>query len=255
MMQTPYAPADSLATKVMRKLTPLRRRRMLSFDIDRPVVSFTFDDCPKSAVTHGLVPLERHGWRGTVYLASKLFGTTNHHGLHMDAHDAQAVHRSGHEIGGHSYSHIDGNLTPLAEFITDVEMNQSVLSELGLPACQTFAYPYGEVTPALKFSLERRFAGLRGITPRHMVGRVDLNQISSTPVFSGPDFTRAMEQITQLEKQPAWLTLFMHDVCDSPSEWGCTPTEMQEIISAVKNIGATVLPVAEAIDYLKGTHT
>ena len=39
-----------------------------------PMVSFTFDDLPKSAVTTGAGMLEAHGARGTFYVAGSLVG-------------------------------------------------------------------------------------------------------------------------------------------------------------------------------------
>ncbi|WP_371397554.1 polysaccharide deacetylase family protein [Fretibacter rubidus] len=251
-MHNAYAPSNRIMTKVMRRITPLRNRRDIRFTLDRPLVSFTYDDCPLSAVSHGLKPMEREGWRGTVYVASKLFGITNHHGLHMSADDAVAVARNGHEIGGHSFSHIDGNLTPIDEFMADVARNQNVLTDLGIANCSTFAYPFGEVTPALKTALSRQFIGLRGITPKAMTGRADLNQIASYPVFQGQDTTRAIAAIKASAERPAWITLFMHEVSHSPSKWGCTPPEMQAVIKAVKDVNARVLPVADAITFLKG---
>lgn len=250
-MHNAYAPADSLPTKIMRRVTPLLKQRKITFNLDRPLVSFTFDDCPLSAVTHGIVPMEREGWRGTIYIAAGLFGITNHHGLHMGADDVRAVYDNGHEIGGHSFSHIDGNLTPLPDFMDDVARNQNALTALGIEDCQTFAYPFGEVKSSMKSALQNTFTGLRGITPKPMVGKADLNQIYSTPVFSGKDFERAITQIHTLAQEPAWITLFMHDIDDTPSEWGCTPAQMQAVIDAVKSVDAMVLPVKDAITFLK----
>lgn len=251
-MHNAYAPSNSLGTKIMRRITPLRQRRDIRFTLQKPIVSFTFDDCPLSAVTQGLKPMEREGWRGTIYIACGLFGTTNHHGLHMNADDVKAASGSGHEIGGHSFSHIDGHAAGLTPFMDDVARNQAALNALDIPPCQTFAYPFGEVTPALKTALSKEFTGLRGISPRPMIGRADLNQICSTPVFHGADFDHALAQIESLREQPAWITLFMHDISDTPSSWGCTPAQMQSIIDAVKAVGADVMPVAEAIETLKG---
>ena len=251
-MDRAYAPSSDFSAKIKRRITPLQRRRDIRFSLEKPVVSFTFDDCPLSAVTHGLKPMEREGWRGTVYIASSLFGITNHHGLHMNADDVKAASRSGHEIGGHSFSHIDGNLTNLTSFLKDVTRNQATLNSLDIPPCRTFAYPFGEVTPGIKTALEKDFFGLRGIAPKPMVGRADLNQICSTPVYHGLDFDRAIAQINDLAARPAWVTLFMHDICNTPSDWGCTPAHMQSIIEAVKAVDATVLPVADAIEMLGG---
>jgi len=49
-------------------------------DLQQSIISFSFDDCPKSAITHGLPLLEAKGWRATIYVAYGLCGTTNHLG-------------------------------------------------------------------------------------------------------------------------------------------------------------------------------
>lgn len=248
-----YEPSRGLAAKISRRLTPYMARRMVKFELERPLVSFTFDDCPVSAITHGVKPLEALGWQSTVYVACGLLGTTNHHGLQISEGDVKALHASGHEIGGHTYSHTDAMLVDLPDFLSDIQKNQAVLAGMGLPASRTFAYPYGQTAPAVKLALARDFDGLRGITPGTHVSRADLNQIKSVPLFSGADIDAALDMIAALKETPAWITFFTHDISDTPSEWGCTPDDMIRVIKAVQELNANVLPVDKAIDYLKAT--
>jgi peptidoglycan/xylan/chitin deacetylase (PgdA/CDA1 family) len=70
-----------------------------------PMVSFTFDDLPKSAVTTGAEMLEAHGARGTFYVSGSLVGADAPDWVAGDAEDVVALHRGGHEIGCHTYSH------------------------------------------------------------------------------------------------------------------------------------------------------
>jgi peptidoglycan/xylan/chitin deacetylase (PgdA/CDA1 family) len=229
----------------------MQGRRILRYKLTRPLVSFTFDDCPKSAVDNGLNKLEAEGWRGTVYISSGLLGTTNHHGLQMSGEDVKAAHDRGHEIGGHGYSHIDATDTDFDLFIEDENRNRAALAGLGLPPCRTFAYPFGQTHRALKTRLAKDYDGLRGITSGPMINQADLNQIRSTPLFTGQDFTKALAQINALKHAPAWITLFTHDITNAPTAWGCTPAQMDAAIAAVKDAGADVLPIASAIDLLK----
>jgi peptidoglycan/xylan/chitin deacetylase (PgdA/CDA1 family) len=250
-LATAYQPSTSLGRRVARRLAPIQGRRILRFKLTRPLVSFTFDDCPVSAVDNGLSKLEAEGWRGTVYIASGLLGTTNHHGLQMNGDDVKSAFDRGHEIGGHSYSHIDATDTDFDTFIKDENRNLAALAALGLPACRTFAYPFGQTHRALKTRLAKDYDGLRGITSGPMINQADLNQIRSTPLFAGQDFEKAMAQIRALQHTPAWVTLFTHDITENPTQWGCTPAQMDSAINAVKEVGADVLPVADAIDFLK----
>jgi len=246
-----YIPSKSLRKRVLRRLVPFREQQLLSFKIDRPIVSFSFDDCPKSAVENGLRKLETEGWKSTVYIASKLLGITNHLGLHMDADDVESVYNAGHEIGGHSFSHFDLSEMPLDCAIKDVIKNRTVMSSLKIPRCTTFAYPYGQTTVEIKKHLSKEYEGLRGISPGPMIGKVDLNQVRSTPLFTGKPCEEAVRQIHALKGQNAWLTLFTHDVRERPSEWGCKPAEMESVIAAVKASGAEVLTLSDAIMKLR----
>ena len=246
-----YKPSTSFGKRLSRRLTPYQGRRPLKFELSRPMVSFTFDDCPKSAVDNGLAKLEAEGWRGTVYISGSLLGTTNHHGLQMSAKDVKDAHKRGHEIGGHGFSHIDAIDIEFESFVADEMRNRSTLDAMGLPPCRTFAYPFGQTNKALKMRLGSDYEGLRGITPGPMVNQLDLNQIRSTPLFRGAPFDAAMAQIKALKNTPAWLTFFTHDIQTAPTEWGCTPAQMDAVIGAVKSVGADVLPFAEALETLR----
>ncbi len=246
-----YQPNRSLPAKIKRRLVPFQARRMLPIKLKRPIVSFSFDDCPKSVIDNALKPIEVEGWQATVYIAMGLCGITNHLGLHMRADDVKAVHESGHEIGDHSFSHYDGSALPLNAFLADIDKNREALDGLGLQPSETFAYPYGGTTPALKKALESRFKGARGINSRNHKTDVDLNQIGSNRLYRGADFDRLIPQIAALAEAPGWITIFTHDVRSAPSGFGCTPAQMKTVIKAVKDCGADVMTVAGAIKYLE----
>ncbi len=248
-----YQPSKSLGKRIGRRLAPLRARRRLAFNLERPIVSFSFDDCPQSALRNGITKLDALGWKSTIYIAPSLLGTANHHGLQMNEGEVRAAHSNGHEIGGHSFSHIDLTQVNEADAMADIEKGRRALSAMGLPPCKTFAYPYGQTMAGLKTRLGAEYAGLRGIESGVMRGQADLNQIRSTPLFRGERFDALLGQIRSLGESPAWLTLFTHDITDNPTDWGCTPAQMDAVIKAVQSVGAEVLPVAAAIDNLKAS--
>lgn len=246
-----YLPSGSLRARTARRLTPLLARRMQAVNLDRPIVSFTFDDCPKSAIVTALPMLEAEGWHGTVYLACGLLDHTNHLGLHMSADDARAVHQAGHEIADHTFSHWDADAVSESDFLADIDRNIAAFEAIGLPPATTFAYPYGQATPGLKRAMSTRFKGARGIKTITHDASVDLNQIGSYPLFNGEEFERLMTALKQLAQKPGWLTIFTHDVCDTPSLWGCTPAQMQAVITAVKALNFQVMTVTDAISVLE----
>ena len=254
-MNMPYQPSTSLGAKVARRLLPFQARRELSFTIERPIVSFTFDDFPRSAIKNGANVLTRQGWKGTFYVAAGLQGLTNHHGKNFSVRDLEYLQKMGHEIAGHTFGHMDCQSLPVSEVLADIDRNQAMLKSMGIEGgSEHFAFPYGAASPALKRGLAARFKSLRGIAPGVHRGKVDLNGLKSAPIFSGDKLHQAVDLIEGLKKRPGWLTLFTHDIREDHSEWGCTPMEFSYVIKAVQDSGALVLPVGEAIKHLEANH-
>ena len=247
-----YEPSRDLKSRIYRRLTEYRAQNFLKLPVGKAIISFTFDDCPVSAIHNGVAPMEAEGWLSTVYVSCGLFNADNHLGKHMTSDDAIALHKNGHEIGEHTYSHQDAVTMGLEPFLIDVDRNQEKLANLGIPPSQTIAYPYGQTFPSLKTVMADRFAGARGISPRLHKQQVDLNQIGSVPLFSSTMDT-ALNMIDQVQKTGGWLTLFTHDIRENPSEWGCTPGQLSKTIQAVKDSGAEVLSVQDAISSIRGS--
>lgn len=251
MTSSVYAPSRNFTARVTRRLTPYFSREMLDVNLERPLVTFTFDDCPLSAIEEGAKRLEQKGWRSTIYVASGMFAVTNHHGKMASASDIQAAHQNGHEIGGHSFSHIDMSNVPVETILDEIDKNQAELVSHSIPRPRSFAFPFGETTPSLKEILGTKFEALRGIHPGMNVGRVDLNQVKSDPLFSSRNIDELITKIHSLKANPSWMTFFTHDVRERPSLWGCTPEDFTRVIDAVESVEAIVLPLIDAVDYLK----
>ncbi|NNC37977.1 MAG: polysaccharide deacetylase family protein [Hyphomonadaceae bacterium] len=248
----PYEPSKSLVAKIARRLVPFQERRDVRFKLDKPVVSFTFDDFPRSAIENGSDLLEKQGWNATFYVAAGLRDVFNHHGQQFAAEDLPALEARGHEIAGHSFGHIDLTYLSQTALIAEINRNKKALRAMGVNGpIDNFAYPFGAVSALLKKTLAGQFKTLRGITPATHVNKADLNGLKSAPVFSGAKLDHTMTLIEGLKSQPGWLTLFAHDIRDTPSEWGCTPEEFTAIIEAVKNTGALVLPIQSAIQHVE----
>ncbi len=254
-MNAPYQPSMSFSAKVSRKLLPMRARRHIRIAPNRPIVSFTFDDFPRSALYEGADMLAKHNWQATFYVAAGLAGVRNHHGQSFTDTDLKHLQTKGHEIAGHTYSHLDCGQSDEQQLLAEIEQNKSALREMGAKKpIEHFAWPYGTTNTANKTLLAKHFKSMRGVTPGVNRGRADLNCLKSTPLYSGAKLDYATNLIEGLEKRPGWLILFTHDVRETPSKWGLTPAEFLGIIDAVKTSGASVLPVGKALERVEAAH-
>lgn len=241
-----YAPKSDLVTKVRRRLSRYLAKQDVTPSLDRGLISLSFDDCPLSVVENALPLIEAKGWRATIYASMGLCGTTNHLGLHMSEDDMVAAHEAGHEVGDHTFTHIDGLQAGPAKTLADIAKNRAAFDRLGLPKAETFAYPYGEVTPALKRALASEFRLNRGIHEPDG-SRLDLNLAASGRLYSD-HFEETCDLIREAAKEKRWLILFGHDVRDAPSEFGCTPGELAKWLELIASLPLDVLPVRDALD-------
>ena len=242
----PYRPKTDIVSRLRRRSARVMACDTFTPELTRGVVSFSFDDCPASVTTNALPVLEARDWRGTIYAAMGLNGTTNHLGLHMSTADYQACARSGHEVADHTYSHLDPMRAGVGLTLADVNRNRAAFDEAGLPPATTFAFPYGEVTPALKRGLRAHFDLLRGIhSPSD--DTLDLSLAASQRLYmsSLSDVAKAIEIAA---RDRLWLILFTHDVREEPSEFGCTPEAFAEVTAMVAERDLDVLPIAEALE-------
>ncbi|MFT4251820.1 MAG: polysaccharide deacetylase, partial [Caulobacter sp.] len=83
-----YEPDRSLKGKVRRRLIRLQHRRPARVKLERPMVSFSFDDAPATACEAGARVLEARGFRGTYYFAAGLTGRDGPMGRFATGEDA-----------------------------------------------------------------------------------------------------------------------------------------------------------------------
>lgn len=216
---------------------------------ERPVVSFTFDDFPRSAASAGAQILEAHGGRGTFYACTGLSGTCNHSGELFLPEDLVRLARAGHEIGAHSDAHGDMGVADPVRSVADIRDNIERLKAMGVTqAIRSFAYPYGETDMALKFRLKSEFATARGVLPGINRRGSDLMQLRAAALAPAPAaIDRARRMISDAVSHGGWVVLFTHDVREDHSPYGVSPAALEVLVRHARDLGARILPVGEVI--------
>jgi peptidoglycan/xylan/chitin deacetylase (PgdA/CDA1 family) len=216
--------------------------------LDRPVASFTFDDFPKSAWTEGGALLERYGARGTYYTAGGACGTTDSGLRYYDAEDLQALHAGGHEVGCHTFSHQRSFQVSSPDLHADFDRNTAFVRELlGEVTLESFAFPYGAVSPRTKRLAGARFPSSRGIRAGVNAGQIELAQLKAVPLEARDWSARQVEGLVEsARRQNGWIVFFTHDISDDPSPYGATPAMLEHALESVQAAGIEILPVREA---------
>jgi peptidoglycan/xylan/chitin deacetylase (PgdA/CDA1 family) len=214
-----------------------------------PMVSFTFDDIPKSAATTGAGILEDHGAHGTFYVSGGLVGTTSPNWAVADAEDLVDLYRKGHEIGCHTFSHQRACDLDERSMAAEIARNRQYFRSLDATiATGNFAYPFGYGSFVRKRQLKTEFTSCRSIVPGVNSGTVDLQFLHALPLIDRRIDRDGIERaFDDAQNNNGWLIFYSHDVADRPSPYGCSPALMNHALEAASRRQIPVLNMAEAL--------
>lgn len=235
---------QSVRTALFARTVAMRNRRA--------IVSFTFDDFPRTAVSNGARLLERHGVRGTFYLTGSYCGRVVDDVPQFHEEDLAALAGAGHEIGCHTFTHPRVSTLSVAALNREIELNVAFLAR-HRPGTEfrTFAYPFGDFSFTATLRLQSRFAGCRSSLQGLNIETADLGRLRSVRLYDrliGPE--EVLDLIKQAVARTAWLIFYTHDVTETPSSFGCTPSLFEHAVKSAIFAGAEILPVDAAIKAL-----
>ena len=241
--------------RVQRFLSESLHRREVALRLSVPLVSFTFDDFPSTALNVGGTILERYSARGTYYAALGLMNQDSPVGRIFSGAELGEVVARGHELGCHTYAHCHSWNTAPAVFEASILENQQALVRL-LPGVefQTMSYPLCGPRPQTKRRTGTHFRCCRGGGQVFNNGRADLNNLRAVFLEQCRDrFETVKELIDQSCRANGWLVFATHDLAAQPSRFGCSPEFFERVVRYVSESGARVLPVAEACHLVEAT--
>ena len=214
-----------------------------------PLVSFTFDDFPRSALDEGGRMLRERGWAGTYFAAGSFCGRRVDGLDYFDRDDLVRAAEEGHEIGCHTFGHLRLPQAGPEEIEADLARNAGFVAEV-LPGhrLSSFAYPFGDLRLGQKALIARRFPICRGIWPGLNAGRMDFAQLKAVSLerrMSGNVDVEAW--LDRAEAERGWLIFFTHDVSDDPSPYGASRRSFEAAADAVARRGIRVLPMKNAV--------
>lgn len=243
---------DDLTQRVTNRLLWALPRHTMYVPTDRPVVSFTFDDVPDTALTAGAEILERHGARGTFYIASGLLGSVEPGRRLIDAEGCRALAARGHELACHTHAHPNIRHLSTAALRADLDRNAAALADMvpGLvPA--NFAFPYNAGSFRARGELARRFRTARGGGEGINRGSTDRAFLRGVAIQQPDGAALALTgMIDDLVANPGWLVFYTHDVSPTPTPYGTTPDVFETLVAHARARGCEILTVDAALDRL-----
>ena len=242
----------SLVDRVSNRLIWRFGSRPLNVATTVPIVSFTFDDVPDTALFEGASILEKHGGRGTFYIAGGLAGSVEPDRALISPEGCRELALRGHEIGCHTFAHKAVRALPGRSLARDLDRNAAFLREAaGIGQPQNFAFPYNAAWPLARRELRRRYRSCRGGGGAINRGPTDPMMLKGVAIEQPEEKARALTRvIDDVAREPGWLIFYGHDVAERPTPYGCTPETFELLVRHAVESGCEVLTVSRALDRL-----
>jgi len=241
---------DRFAGRLENRLMRAAPWQIMQVPACEPIISFTFDDVPDSALDAGATILEANGVRGTFYISGGLAGRIEPDRTLIDLAGAKELAARGHEIGCHSYAHRDLRHVDGDSLAEDLVRNALYLDEVDpRTGRRNFAYPYNSGSFGKRAILADAFRTCRA-------GGEGINRGQTDPTFLRSVEIRQPQQhvlglfrwIDALIAHPGWLIFFTHDISPRPTPYGCTAASFRLLVGYARARGCHVLTVDAALD-------
>lgn len=239
-----------LFEKLERKLLPQLPKNGFHCVGSEPVISICFDDFPVSAGKKALQILKENGLLASYYLAGSLLGKTENNIPICDNSLVRKVYEEGHEIGCHTFGHLDCQDTCSSQLRTDLKKNADLIHSLTDNAPASFAFPFGKVSFASRKVIGEKFMIARGIRPGINGRNSDLLNLRANSVYNSSfSKDRIKALIDTVKSNKGWLIFYTHDVSPQPSAFGCSVEDFSNLIELIVSSGIRVLPIKHAAGY------
>ncbi|HEX3740990.1 MAG TPA: polysaccharide deacetylase family protein [Terriglobales bacterium] len=228
-------------------------KRPFDVRLRTPIISFTFDDFPRSALLTGGRILQSFGLAGTYYASLGLMGKQAPTGEMFLPEDLKAVAEQEHELGCHTFGHCHAWDTHPHSFEQAINENCDALSTL-LPGAsfKTLSYPIGVPRARTKHLTSKYFECSRGGGQAFNSGTVDLNYLSAYFLEKTRDTPDKIKRMIDANREAnGWLIFATHDVCEQPTRFGCVPKLFEDIVKYSIESGAQILPVFKAYEIVR----
>ncbi len=218
----------------------------IQIKLNNPIISFTFDDVPRTAFENGAGILEKYNCKGTFYVAGNLCSSNSQY---INHDQIKALLGNGHEIGCHTFSHVKtGSCKPAVlqkELLRNQEYMRNNFLDYGL---SNFSYPNGSIGIWNKPLLSQMYMSLRSTCPGINYGTIDLNTLLAYKLYSSKITLQEIDRLIESAKSRyGWLIFYTHDVCPKPSRIGCTPELLEYAVRVASESGAEIMNIKQAV--------
>lgn len=212
--------------------------------LNNAMISLTFDDAWRSIYTNGLPLLDKYGFKSTQYM---LTGVTDYPD-YMTIAMMQAFKAQGHEIASHTVSHPHLPTLTATKLQAELINSKTSLQNWTGASVNNFATPYGEYNASVINAIKQNYGSHRSVnTGFNTKDNFDPYNILVQNVVLTTTPAQVQSWVDKAVADKAWLVLVYHEIDTNNNEYNTKPTELDKHLQIVKNSGAPVLTIEQAL--------
>jgi peptidoglycan-N-acetylglucosamine deacetylase len=225
--------------------------------------SITFDDYYRFQVTYATPLLDQHNFKATYYIITNRVGQ----GWAPDWDTVNLLASHGHEIGSHSKNHANFLvLSQHPEFADSMrreftDSRDTINSRVPSQQCETFAWPFGAVSPSAVLSSENYYMACRG-SSNYFEGPVpvDFYNIYSQHIYTCTPLDSVNGYIDKILNIKGWLVERWHGFRVGNDTNGYEPVPIEEFEDHLEYVAQMesdlwIAPLAQVVKYIRERET
>ncbi len=219
--------------------------------LNRPLVSLTFDDGWRSIYSNGLPALSKYGFVSTQYLNSE--PVIGGYPDYMTYAHIKEFNAKGHELGWHTRSHINVTTLTTSQLTTELSIPAAFLQGIGLPAStfKHFATPFGAYNTSSVAEIRKTYASHRSTDVGYNTkDSFNLNNIKVQNILNTTTAADVQRWVNQAVADKSWLVIVYHEVgtVNEDPMYSVTPANLVAQLNSIKQSGVTVKTLGQAVD-------
>lgn len=216
--------------------------------LNRGIVSLTFDDGWRSIYTNGLPALKKYSLPSTQYLLTDTIDYPDYMTVAM----MQAFKDQGSEIASHTVDHEHLTQLSAAALTAELTSSQNTLRGwFGITAAKNFATPYGEYNQSVVNEIKKYYRSHRSTDVGfNSKDNFDLYNIKVQNIINTTTPAQVQAWVNQAMLEKTWVVLVYHEVSTSAADqtYAVTPANLDSELSGIKQSGISVQTVDSALN-------
>jgi peptidoglycan/xylan/chitin deacetylase (PgdA/CDA1 family) len=215
--------------------------------LNQPMISLTFDDAWRSIYTNGVPLLNKYGLKSTQYLLSGVTDFPDYMTIAM----MQDLKNQGHEIASHTVSHPHLPTLSSTQLNNELVNSKNSLQNWTGAQVKNFATPYGEYNATVINAIRQTYSSHRSVNVGYNSrDNFDPYNILVQNVVRSTTAAEVQSWVNKAVADKSWLVLVYHEIDTNNNEYSTLPTELDKHLQSVKNSGAAVLTVEQALSQM-----